>query len=267
MSKYTSFAVIGAGNVGGPIVKALLSKEVSVVVITRPGSSASDTLPTGAKVAVVDPKSASALASAFREHNVEVVISTVGSAGLSDQPTAAEGAKLAGVKLFVPSEFGAPTIGHTQGGLGVKDKFAGHLAEIGLPSLRIFTGAFIHLIPWVAELNSGKFKIVGKGETKASFTAIEDIAGFTAHVLTTLPPPKLENAIFRIEGVNISLREIAALYGDTVQVEYVDKLSSDFMTMLQRLMDSGKGATGGTSNDLWEGHQWKGIKEVLNITA
>jgi len=265
MSKYTSFAVVGAGTVGGPLVKALLSKGASVVVITRPGSSTSDTLPTGAKVAVVDPKSAAA--SAFREHKVEVVVSTVGNAGLSDQPTMAEGAKLAGVKLFVPSEFGFPTIGHTQGGLGVKDKFAGHLAEIGLPSLRIFTGAFTHWTPWLVELDSGKFKIVGKGETKGSFTAIEDIAGFTAHVLTTLPPPKLENAIFRIEGANTSLREIAALYGNAVQIEYVDKLSDDFKTMLQGLFESGKGATGGTSNDLWEGHQWKGIKEVLNITA
>ncbi|KDQ14393.1 hypothetical protein BOTBODRAFT_32853 [Botryobasidium botryosum FD-172 SS1] len=266
MSKYTSFAVIGAGIIGGPIVNALLSNGASVVVITRPGSSTASKLPTGAKSAVVDLKSASALAAAFREHNIEVVVSTIGHPGLPDQPILADAAKLAGVKLFVPSEFGYSTLGQTEGELGLKDKFAKYLVEIGLPSLRIFVGGFIDFLPWLTEIDSGKFRILGKGDSKASFTAAEDIAGFTAHVLTTLPPSQLNNAIFRIEGTQKTLREVAALYGDAFPVEQVDTFPDEFRTWLHRFIESGQGTTGGSSNDLWEGHHWKGITEALKIT-
>ncbi|KDQ14396.1 hypothetical protein BOTBODRAFT_32856 [Botryobasidium botryosum FD-172 SS1] len=264
-TKYTSFAVIGAGNVGVPIVQNLLSRGASVVVLTRLGSSTNSKLPSGAKVVAVDSTSAEAYAAAFREHEVQVAISTVGSSATMAQYPMADGAKLAGVELFVASEFGSSTLGATSGHGGAKEAFARHLAEIGLPSVRIFGGALMHYIPGLVELQSGKFRIVGKGETKISFTAIEDIAGFTAHVLTTLPPSELKDAIFRIQGECVTLREVADMYGDTVQVEYVESLSNEFVTMVQRGMNAGAGATGGTSNDLWEGHQWKGIKEVLKI--
>ncbi|KDQ14394.1 hypothetical protein BOTBODRAFT_174875 [Botryobasidium botryosum FD-172 SS1] len=265
MSRYTSFAVIGAGLIGGPIVQNLIDNGASVVVIARPGSSTANKLPAGAKSAVVDLKSASALAAAFREHKVEVVVSTVGHPGLPTQPVIADGAKAAGVKLFVPSEFGVPTDGYTEGDLGVKSKFASYLAEIGLPSARIFNGLFIDFIPWAAEIDSGKFKILGKGESKVTVTAAEDIAGFTAYILTNLPPSKLQNAAFRIQGAYVTLREVAALYGDAYPIEHVDKFEDAFKTGLQSVIESGAATTGGTSNELWEGHQWKGIKEVLKL--
>jgi len=263
MSTYKSFAVIGAGIIGTPIVEALISKGASVVVITRPGSSAANSIPKGAKAASVDLKSATALADAFRAHNVEVVVSTVGHPGLPDQPTIAEGAKLAGVKLFAPSEYGYSTIGQTQGELGLKSKFADHLTEIGLPSVRFFVGGFISFFPWLVELDSGKFKILGKGQSKASYTAPEDIAGFVAHILTTLPPSELANKIFRIQGAHLTLLEIAALLGHENDVEHVDSFPDEFKTFLHNLIESGEGSTGGTSNHLWEGHQWKGFKDVL----
>jgi len=263
MSTYTSFAVIGAGSIGTPVIEALIAKGASVVVITRPGSSTASKVPKGAKSASVDLKSATALAEAFRTHNVEVVVSTIGHPGLPDQPTIAEGAKLAGVKLFVPSEFGYSTIGLTEGELGVKNKFADHLTEIGLPSARIFVGGFTSFIPWLVDLESGKFKILGKGQSKASFTALEDIAGFTAHILTTLPPSQLTNAIFRIQGSHVTLLEIAAILGHENDVEHVESFPDQFRTFLHKHIESGNGSTGGNSNHLWEGHKWKEVKDVL----
>jgi len=263
MSTFKSFAVVGLGAVGTPVIEALVAKGVSVVLITRPGSLAASKAPKGAKTASADLKSPTSVAEVLRAHKVEVVISTVGHPGLPDQPTIAEGAKLAGVKLFSPSEYGFSTIGATHGELGVKGRFAEHLAEIGLPSVRFFVGGFISYIPWMVELDSGKFKILGKGQTRASFTAPEDISGFIAHVLTTLPPAELTNKIFNIQGVYLSFTEIAALIGREKDIEHVDSIDDDFKTALHTHIESGQGNTGGTSNHLWEGHQWKGINDVL----
>jgi len=83
--------------------------------------------------------------------------------------------------------------------------------------------------------------------TKALLSAIDDICGFTAHVLTTLSPSKLAYSIFHIEGERASLSGIAAMYDGT-----------------SKIYDKGMANTGGTSNKLWAAHTWKGIKRALN---
>jgi hypothetical protein len=194
-----------------------------------------------------------------------------------------DAAKLAGVKLFVPSEFGYSTIGlaEGEGELGLKTQFANHLKEIGLPSLRIFTGGFITFVPWLTGSGSGKFQILGKGDQKATFTDPADIAGFTAYVVTHLPASQLANKVFRIEGEHASLLDIAGYYGSKVTVEHVDAFPGDeFKTFLHSLINSGRGSVGydnisgkeltgadaaGASNALWPGHHWKGIKEGLGL--
>jgi len=267
MSKYTSFAVVGAGIIGTPIVEALLAKNASVVVITREGSKTKNDIPAGAKYASVDLTNAEKVADILRDHKVEVVVSTVGSPGLPAQSVLGDASKLAGVKLFVPSEFGFSTIGKTEGALGLKNRFAEYLKEIGLPSARIFVGLFANFIPWLVELDSGKVKIVGKGDKKITFTAPEDIAGFTAHILTTLPPTKLDNTVFRIQGSSATLLDVAAFFEGKVPFEHVDKLEDPFPTYLQRIIEtSGGDVSEGEefSNGLWEGHQWKTVQDVLS---
>ncbi|KAJ6473789.1 hypothetical protein C8R45DRAFT_1217482 [Mycena sanguinolenta] len=54
-----------------------------------------------------------AFASVFKEHNVDVVISTVAMEALDVQKVLVEAAHLAAVKLFVLSEFGISTHGQT----------------------------------------------------------------------------------------------------------------------------------------------------------
>ena len=65
------------------------------------------------------------LASVLRTNDAEVVISAIGIAGLSTQHIQGDAAKAAGVKLFVPSEFGFPSIGREGSILQLKDTFAG----------------------------------------------------------------------------------------------------------------------------------------------
>ncbi|KAJ7042117.1 hypothetical protein C8F04DRAFT_1078395 [Mycena alexandri] len=283
MSAYKSFAVIGAGTIGLPIVEALAARNASVVLLSRPGSS-KKTIPAGVPVIEVDFTNVPALSAALQEHKVDVVLSTVGTKGLDVQRALVDAAKLAGVKLFAPSEYGFPTEGQTEGVLGEKMQIIDQLRQLGIPTVQFYTGLFTEVIPLVTGYNQhGKIRIIGKGEAFASFTAIADIAGFVAYVLTTLPPAKLENREFRIEGERARMKDLGEIFNTTV--EHLDQVPKeeadpDLLTMLLEALGSGVGSTGwdvvnnregsgadgaGSANVLWPGHHWKSIKEVLKL--
>ncbi|KAJ7351506.1 hypothetical protein DFH08DRAFT_776085 [Mycena albidolilacea] len=202
MSAYKSFAVVGGGTVGLPIVNALSAKNVPVILLSRPGAAAK-TVPSSVQVVHVDFGDGAAVAAVFKEHKVDVALPTITTLASGTQKPLVNAAKLAAVKLFVPSEYGPPTDGYTEteSPLGAKSALTAYLKSVNLPSTRIHTGTFIEFIPWLVDYgNGGKIKVVGKGETPVSFTSITDIAGFIAHILTTAPPSELEDRILRLEG-------------------------------------------------------------------
>jgi uncharacterized protein YbjT (DUF2867 family) len=73
---------------------------------------------------------------------VDVVISTIAAEALGVQVGIAEAAKEAGAKLFVPSEFGAITEGHSEGMFGAKADIQSHLRALGLPYALFYTGNY-----------------------------------------------------------------------------------------------------------------------------
>jgi uncharacterized protein YbjT (DUF2867 family) len=77
---------------------------------------------------------------------VDVVISTVSIPALDVQGKIAAAAKEAGVKLFVPSEFGGITEGETEGLFAVKANLQGQLKALGLPYVLFYTGPFADYI-------------------------------------------------------------------------------------------------------------------------
>ncbi|KAJ7184436.1 hypothetical protein C8R46DRAFT_1299429 [Mycena filopes] len=288
MSAYKSFAVFGGGRIGLPIVEALARRQVSVVLFSRPGSSTrrTQTVPPGIEIVEVDFSNVSQISTALQEHKVEVVLSTVGISVAVSQKALIDAAKLAGVKLFAPAGYGLPTEGQTEGPLGDKREIAGkfpnYLRAAGIPTVQFYNGLFIEFIPWLTGYpEHGKVRVVGKGEVPISFTAITDIAGFVAHVLTTLPSAELKNPEFRLEGERASLKDLARQFNTTV--EYVDRIPGEMgevKTLLAAALDIGMGSTGwdvvnkregtgmdaaGSANPLWPGHRWKSIKEVLNL--
>lgn len=283
MSLYTSFAVAGAGpTIGGRIVKALLERGASVVTLVRPSStSISSPLLEGAKIVTADYTDVKAVASVLREHKVEVLISALAYGALPSQSPIADAAKEAGVKLFVPSEFGLPTEGGKGGHLVIKSQFADYLKSLGIPSLRFYTGIFMEFIPQFTGVDTGKFLVLGKGDASFSTTALDDVAGFSAHVLTSLPPAKLHDATFRIEGERTSFNKVGALYASkNIPVEHVTSLPEGYakQTFLQGLFEQGRGSSGWdnyadkdipenahSGNAAWPGHQWKSVKEVLEL--
>ena len=106
------------------------------------------------------------LASILREHKVEVVISALAYGALPAQWTIADAAKEAGVKLFVPSEYGMPTEGGKEGHIAIKSEVAGksatngprvgitmitpldYVKSLGLPVMRVYVRSLVIYLPY-----------------------------------------------------------------------------------------------------------------------
>ncbi|KAK4121940.1 NAD(P)-binding protein [Parathielavia appendiculata] len=99
----------GSRNLGSSIVHELLSAGFTVTGITREASTSSTpTFPDSVPIKKVDYTSFDALKAAFR--NQDAVVSVVGvAAAVVDQKIAIDAAAEAGIKRFIPSEFGINT--------------------------------------------------------------------------------------------------------------------------------------------------------------
>ncbi|KAF9770232.1 hypothetical protein IL306_012247 [Fusarium sp. DS 682] len=105
MSAYKNIAVAGAaGDLGSAVFKALIdSNKFNLTVLTRKDSKS--TFPQGIKVIQVDYDSLDSLTSALQGQ--DAVVSTVGSLAIPSQTLLIDAAVAAGVKRFLPSEFGS----------------------------------------------------------------------------------------------------------------------------------------------------------------
>ncbi|KAG6844111.1 hypothetical protein H0H87_009717 [Tephrocybe sp. NHM501043] len=280
MPKYSCFAVVGAGYIGLHVIKALLQRKASVVVLT---SSSSKYIPDGVKTAHVKYSDIATITRVLQENRVEVVISTLSTDGLSAQNNVAEASKGASVKLFLPSEFGIPTEGSKLGVFAAKDKSASEEIFVS-DSTSFLTGRQIgfvtEMLPDLVGMKSnGKVNILSKleGKTPISFTSIDDTADFVAFVLTSLHPDHLDYSTFRIQGQSASLIEVASILGTTVeQVTEIPSPAFKPAGFFQEYFETGAGTTGwdaeedregadkaGSSNSLWEDHRWKSIRDIL----
>ncbi|KAJ3999764.1 hypothetical protein F5050DRAFT_860076 [Lentinula boryana] len=285
MSRLTSFAIIGSGYIGSFIISGFLaqaSPPSTLIVLSR--NPESKNFPPEVKVVKVDDyDNVDAVARILSAYKIDAVVSTVGYGAISLQRQMANAAKKAEVRLFVPSEFGSPTDGAPSiyPPFQERDEIAEYIKSIGLPCARFYTGGFIRtaLFSVTGVLVNGKINIIGKGQSPVSYTLEEDIGGFVAYVLTSLSISSLSNKIFRLEGDRASLQDIANWYGKEVAyVEAIPGAHSEILAMLSRVFESGAGSTGwsfklgregegadaaGSANRLWEGHQWKRIRDVI----
>ncbi|KXX72799.1 Isoflavone reductase IRL, partial [Madurella mycetomatis] len=98
----------GSGNLGPSIVGELVSAGFSVTGVTREASTNSTPkYPDSLDVRKVDFSSFDSLKAAF--DGQDAVVSVVGAPGISAQKVAVDAAIAAGVKRFIPSEFGVNT--------------------------------------------------------------------------------------------------------------------------------------------------------------
>lgn len=127
-SSFHSFAVAGAGRLGHHVIRSLVERNVSVVVLSR--SAYPDYIPEGAATAKIEYSNVEGITQVLIDYQVDVLISTVGTDAYAlgeGQLALADAAKQAGVQLFIPSEFGVSTVGSTEGSWGIKAKLIGEL--------------------------------------------------------------------------------------------------------------------------------------------
>jgi len=106
MSAIKNVAVVGgSGNLGAPVVQALIEAGFNVTVLSRPDSKA--TFPSNVRVHRTDYSSNTSIAEALKGQ--DAVVSTIATPALNQQVAVIEEAVKAGVKRFIPSEFGINT--------------------------------------------------------------------------------------------------------------------------------------------------------------
>ena len=113
-------ALAGAtGNLGLPMLKALLAQDYSVVVLTRKDSNSASKLPQSSNITIkeVDYSSVDELTSALQ--GVKVVISTLATTSIGEQNPLIDASIAAGATRFLPSEFGSDTVNPTTSKLPV----------------------------------------------------------------------------------------------------------------------------------------------------
>jgi len=106
MSTIKNIAIIGAaGSLGKSVLKALIdSHKFNITILTRPNSKSTFLTSESVKVVPVDLDSIAALTTAFKGQ--DAVVSTVGNTGFQSQNLYIDASVAAGVKRFIPSEFG-----------------------------------------------------------------------------------------------------------------------------------------------------------------
>ncbi|KAA1474802.1 NAD-P-binding protein [Dentipellis sp. KUC8613] len=289
MSTFTTFALAGVGNIGSFIANDFLARKAAgqvkrVVILTR--SSTDDEKNKkferkGAEVITIDYSSKASLISALS--GIEVVISTINLGALDSQFALIDAAKDAGVKLFVPSEFGTPTDDIMNGPRSPKRKAKEQLKKLDLPYVLVYTGAFSDTI-FSAKIGldpaSGKVTVGGDGSATVSFTSRPDIARYAGYVLTGFSAQKLEWRKFQIEGDRLSFNEVFEKYsaktGNKVEVSYrsiaeleeaVEKNPGDVKSRLLLIFAHGDGIVG-KKEDVTNGEfpGWH-PKTVLDILA
>jgi len=290
---FKKIALVGGGGaVGKAILEALLAiGTAEVTVLTRPDSTTSFPAHPNLKVERANPTDINTVSVVLKKHGIEVLVSTVGPTATASQHALVDAAKQAGVRLFVPSEFGMTTEGVKDAPrVAAKAEVSRYAKSIGLPTLRVYNGAFADFIPMLGSVQRGTFLVLdppqGHGPPLPfSITSLADMGGFVAHVLTTLPPARLQDTTLRIEGDRMTFLDLANLYSriKSVPVEHVSDLPTDvgpddFRVWRKYLLEETNAGRSrvtwdpvqgkdlgleALSNGLWEGHKWKTAEEAI----
>lgn len=223
----TKIVVAGAtGNLGKRITKALTVREAEVIALVRTGAAdekvkALEEL--GAKVAVVDMASSTAIAEACS--GAACVVSAL--QGLRDvivdtQSTLLEGSITASVPRFIPSDFSTDFTKISAGenrNFDLRREFHQRLDTAPIASTAIFNGAFGEILTYNIPLLDFEKKIVGYWEDadwRIDFTTMDDVAAYTAAAALDTATPR----VLRIASFQVSARELAAFTEEVLKTPF-----------------------------------------------
>ncbi|KAK4495174.1 hypothetical protein PRZ48_013501 [Zasmidium cellare] len=215
MSTFKNVAVAGAtGNLGPAIVKALVDAGFQVIALSRSGKT--EGLPSRVKTVKVDYDSKDSITKALKENNIDAFVSNVPNH--DSQPALIDAAIAAGVKRFLPSDFGSNVSGNA---LTAKlPVFAGKLLtheylkrkESEIEWTIIANGVFLD---WGLEKgflinkHGGPTQLFDDPNNKFSATTLADVGKAVAGVLKH--PAETKNRSVFVQSTSISQNELLAI--------------------------------------------------------
>ena len=284
------------GDLGGRIVKALLAKGADVRALVRASTDVEKVKKLeqmGVKVVKVDMSDTKEIAKACE--GAFCVVSAL--AGLHDviintQKKLVDGAVMAGVPHFIPSDFSLDftdlAIGQNRN-LDLRREFHQYLDEAPIASTTIFNGPFMDLLtdkmPMI--LDGQKWILYwGNPDEKLDFTTMDDTAEFTANVALDDNTPRF----LRIAGDQISPREMVKVVSDIKGKEFslfrvggIGLINGIIKTMkffnaaekdlypiwqgmqYMRDMMEGRVKINSYDNNRYESMNWMSVKELLLV--
>ncbi|KAK0548435.1 hypothetical protein OC846_003737 [Tilletia horrida] len=219
MSGLKTFAILGSGEVGTPIINEFLDAELPVTILTRDTSKPAlqGFAAKGATLKAVDYSSVDSIASALT--GIDALISALGNQHAPELPKdIVTAAKKANVKVVVPSEYGLdyvnPKIAPFPPLIQEKLEVHKYAESIGQPWAAFTNASFGQ---WLLHPAFG-YDIPKRtavrylsGDQKISATNTEDIARFVRLTLTSQPVPQPGSGkVYRVEAYVTSPNEILA---------------------------------------------------------
>ncbi|KAF9576103.1 hypothetical protein EC968_000171 [Mortierella alpina] len=194
---------------------ALLAAGYKVKILTR-STAATDKLTafqSSGAIIVFDAFNGNNLANAL--HGVDVVVSTVGTDFYNSQVLLIDAAKAAGVKRFVPSEFGLDTIKYTRLNdlhpiLVDKGRIRDYIEKSGMEHTYILNGVFAEYMPAFGfDVKKKTATIHVPPTTRMSISLLADVGRFTALALSS---PYSRNAALHVASYTASIQDYVQLF-------------------------------------------------------
>lgn len=216
MSAFKNVAIAGAaGSLGSAVFKQLAASDLKVRVLRRLGSKS--TYPAGTDVVDVDFESVDSLKAALEGQ--DAVVATLASESIAAQQTLIDASVAAGVKRFIPSDFGSNLDNPKTRALPVymqKVKIQEYLVEkskvTGLSYTVVYNSAFLD---WglqkgfILKTSDGKPTIIDGGDLEFSATTLKTIGD--AVVALMAHPEETKNRAVYIEDIKVTQNKLLAL--------------------------------------------------------
>jgi uncharacterized protein YbjT (DUF2867 family) len=282
------------GDLGGRIVEALLGKGAIVHALVRASTEVEKVKKLkqmGVKVFKIDMSDSKEIAKACE--GASCVVSAL--AGLRDviittQKKLLDGAVMAGVPHFIPSDFSIDftnlAIGQNRN-LDFRREFHQYLDEAPIASTTIFNGPFMDLLTGQMPMILDKQKWIlywGNPDQSIDFTTMDDTAKYTANVALDDTAPQF----LRIAGDQITPKQMVKVVSDITGKEFslfrpggIGLINAIIKTMkffspaqkdlypiwqgmqYMRDMMEGRVVIKTYDNNRYEGMNWTSIKELL----
>ncbi|KAE9367246.1 NAD(P)-binding protein [Stipitochalara longipes BDJ] len=213
MSEIKSVAIAGAsGNLGPHVLKALVDANFQVTVLTR--SNKPGAYDASVKVVEVDYTSVESLAAALK--GIDALVSTVGHEGIEKQTLLIDASVAAGVKRFIPSEYGSCTTNPKLAAFPIYApmfKIKNYLQEKAKEGKLTWTvlacGSFLEFLfgqPLFLDFANHKAILYDEGDNRTSSTSLANIGKAVAGILKNAKAT--ENKIVRVSEVILTQNKL-----------------------------------------------------------